>query len=187
MVVFKELNSGTPIPVYTSDQKKPAGDIAYYMLSRWGESENFFKEIPEKVPIIDLLQGKPMNRADLERKKLYDLIQMIAFHSRQYLIQLFRSCYKDTRDVKQVLTKITKLPGYVTLMGKTLIVLLDWIEDKKHREAAGKFCHLINSMAPTLQGRMELNLFFRVSSVPQIGALEGKRRTVYFERHSHLL
>lgn len=259
MVVFKELDNGTPIAIYTSDQKKPAGDIAYYMLSRWGESENFFKEImslynfnyhpgydlkaleeqplvdnpevktikktikgvkqkigklvfekqqtedklrnrkdirldkrldklqkqidefnqelanftvklkeiPEKVPIIDLLHGKPMNRADLEKKKIYDVIQIVAFHSREYLIQLFRSCYKDTRDVKQVLTKITKLPGYVKLMGKTLIVLLDWIEDKKHREAAVKFCHLINSMAPKLLGRMEFDLFFRVSSVPQ--------------------
>ncbi len=110
-----------------------------------------------------------MNRADLEKKKLYDLIQMIAFHSREHLIQLFRSCYKDTRDVKQVLTKITKLPGYVKLMGKTLLVLLDWIEDKKHREAAIEFCHLINRVAPKLMGRMEFNLFFRVSSVPHGG------------------
>lgn len=266
MVVFKELKNGTPVAIYTSDQRRPAGDIAYYMLSRWGESENFFqeilslyhfnyhpgydikaleeqplvenpelntikktikgikqrigklvsekqqtenrlnrrkdirldrkleklqqqideftnelanftvrlKEIPEKVPIIDILQGQLMSRADLERKKLYDLIQMIAFHSREYLIQLFRSCYKDQRDVKQVLTKITKLPGYVKLMGKTLIVLLDWIEDKKHREAAIRLCNLLNKMAPKLQGRMELNLFFRVSSVPQIGAFGGK-------------
>jgi len=40
---------------------------------------------------------------------------MIAFHSREHLIQIFRSCYEDTRDVKQVLTKITKIPGYVKL------------------------------------------------------------------------
>ena len=118
---------------------------------------------------MDLLQGQPMNRADLEKKKLYDLLQMIAFHSREYLIQLFRSCYKDPRDVKQVLTKITKLPGYVKLYGKTLVVLLDWIQDKKHREAANKFCHLVNSLAPKLKGRMEFNLFFRISSVPQGG------------------
>ena len=45
MVVFKELHNGTPIAIYTSDHKKPAGDIAYFMLHRWGESENFFKEI----------------------------------------------------------------------------------------------------------------------------------------------
>jgi transposase/predicted transcriptional regulator with HTH domain len=261
MVVFKDINDGTPVPIYTSDEKRPAGDIAYYMLCRWGESENFFKEImslynfnyhpgydikelkeqplvdnpevktikktikaikqktgqlvfeklqtedklnhrkdirlekrliklqnqideynqdqinfteklaklPEKISIMDLLQGQPMNRADLEKKKLYDLLQMIAFHSREYLIQLFRSCYKDPRDVKQVLTKITKLPGYVKLYGKTLVVLLDWIQDKKHREAANKFCHLVNGLAPKLKGRMEFNLFFRISSVPQGG------------------
>lgn len=107
-----------------------------------------------------------MNKANLEKKKLYDLIQMIAFHSREHLIQIFRSCYKDTRDIKQVLTKITNLPGYVKLIGETLVVLLDWIEDKRHREAAIKFCHLINGMAFKLSGRMEFNLYFRVSSVP---------------------
>lgn len=261
MVVFKELNNGAPIAIYTSDEKRSAGDIAYYMLSRWGESENFFKEmmalypfnyhpgydireleeqpwvdnpevktikktikgitqkigqlvsekqavegkrrfrkdirldrkrvklqqeidelatevahfkaklkeVPEKISILDLLHGKPMNKTDLEKKKLYDLIQMIAFHSREHLVEIFRSCYKDTRDVKQVLTRITKLPGYVKLAGKTLVVLLDWIENKKHREAAIEFCHLINSMGPKLQGRMEFSLFFRVSSVPQGG------------------
>jgi hypothetical protein len=130
------------------------------------------KEIPEKVSIIELLQDKPMNKADLEKKKIYDLIQMIAFHSREHLVQIFRSCYKYTKDVKQVLTKITRLPGYVKLIGKTLVVLLDWIEDKKHREAAINFCNLINGMPPKLLGRMSFNLFFRISSVPH-GAKSG--------------
>ena len=261
MVVFKELPDGKPIAIYTSDREKPAGAIAFYMLQRWGDSENFFKEImalfnfnyhpgydikeletqplvdnpdvktikktmkgikqrigklvfekqqaedklkkrkdirlnkktaklqkeidalnmelanfqkklkeiPDKIPILELLRGKPMNRADLEKKKIYDVMQMIAFHSREHLVQLFRSCYEDDRDVKQVLTKLTKLPGYIKLSGKTLFVLLDWIEDKKHREAAIQFCHLINSLNPRLAGRMEFDLFFRVSSLPQWG------------------
>ena len=259
MVVFKEIEGGNPIAIYTSDKERPAGDIAYYMLHRWSESENFFKEImslfnfnyhpgynikeleeqplidnpevktikktikgikqkigklvfekqqtekkvrshkdsrlnrklenyqkeidafnhelakftsklqeiPGKISILELLQGKPMNKADLEKKKLYDLIQMIAFHSREYLIEIFRSCYEDSRDIKQVLTMITKLPGYVKLRGRTLFVLLDRIGAKKHREAAIKFCHLVNAMKPKLKGRMELDLFLRVSSVPQ--------------------
>ena len=113
------------------------------------------KEMPDKVSIIEVLRGRPMNKADLEKKKIYDLIQMIAFHSREHLISLFRSCYDDPRDVKQILTKIT------------VIVLLDWVEDKKHRKAAIKFCHLINSMSPKLKGRMEFKLYFRISSIPQ--------------------
>jgi len=259
MVIFKELDKDRPVAIYTSNQEKPAPDIAAYMLSRWGESENFFKEImslynfnyhpgydlkeleeqplinnpevktikktikgikqkmgqlalakqeteskikirkdlrlenklnklqkeidkynkeleafqeaieemPDKVSIIEVLRGRPMNKADLEKKKIYDLIQMIAFHSREHLISLFRSCYDDPRDVKKILTKITKLAGYVKLAGNTLVVLLDWIEDKKHRKAATKFCHLINSMSPKLKGRMEFNLYFRISSIPQ--------------------
>jgi len=266
MVVFKELDDGRPVAIYTSNREKPAADIASYMLSRWGESENFFKEImalynfnyhpgydlkqleeqplvdnpevktvkktikgikqkigqlafqkqqaeaklkarkdvrlenklvklqneidryneelkgfyaalkemPDKLSIIEVLQGRPMNRADLERKKIYDLIQMIAFHSREHLVQLFRSCYDDSRDVKQILTRITKLPGYVKLIGKTLVVLLDWIEDKKHREAAIRFCHLVNSMSPKLSGRMGFNLHFRISSIPQ-GGYHGQK------------
>jgi hypothetical protein len=83
------------------------------------------KDTPEKISAIELLQGQVMNKAELEKKKLYDLIQVIAFHFREYLIGIFRSCYKDTRDIKQVLTKGTKLPGYVKLMGKSLNVLLD--------------------------------------------------------------
>ncbi len=127
------------------------------------------KEMPDKVSIIEVLQDRPMNKADLEKKKLYDLIQMIAFHSREHLVGLFRSCYDDPRDVKQILTKVTKLPGYVKLVGKTLVVLLDWIEDKKHRKAATRFCHLINTMSPKLRGRMEFDLYFRISSIPQVG------------------
>jgi transposase len=266
MVVFKELDKDRPVAIYTSNHQKPASDIAAYMLSRWGESENFFKEImslynfnyhpgydlkeleeqplvdnpevktikktikgikqkmgqlalakqrteskiktrkdlrlenklnklqeeideydkeleafhaalkemPDKVSIIEVLQGRPMNKADLERKKIYDLIQMIAFHSREHLVSLFCSCYDDPRDVKQILTKITKLGGYVKLAGETLVVLLDWIEDKKHREAAIKFCHLINSMSPRLTGRMEFKLYFRISSIPQ-GGYRGQK------------
>ena len=261
MVVFKELERNSPVAIYTNDQQRPAGDIAYYMLHRWGESENFFKEImslfnfnyhpgydlkaleeqplvvnpavktikktirgikqkigklvfekqqveeklknhkdirlnrklenhqkqidefnhelanfisklneiPERISIMELLQGQPMNKADMEKKRIYDLIQMIAFHSREYLIQIFRSCYEDNRDIKQVLTKITRLPGYVKLRGKTLFVLLDWIEDKKHQKALVKLCQLVNAMSPTLKSRMNFNLFFRVSSVPQSG------------------
>jgi transposase len=267
MVVFKELDKDRPVAIYTGNHQKPAPDIAAYMLSKWGESENFFKEImslynfnyhpgydlkeleeqplvdnpevktikktikgikqkmgqlalakqqteskieilkdlrlerklnklqqeideynkeldgfqaalkemPDKLSIIEVLQGRPMNKADLEKKKIYDLIQMVAFHSREHLVSLFRSCYDDPRDVKQILTKVTKLAGYVKLVGKTLVVLLDWIEDKKHREAATKFCHLINGMLPKLSGRMEFKLYFRISSIPQ-GAIAVKNR-----------
>lgn len=261
MVVFKGLDQGGPIAIYTSDKERPAGDIAYYMLSRWGESENFFKEmlarynfnyhpgydirelenqplvdnpemgilkktlkglrqklgqlllerqrvenklrerkdqrldnklthikaqmellekevanfrqkikeLPQKVSIMELLKGRKMCRLDMEKKKVYDLIQMLAYHSRERLVKIFRSCYSDQRDVKKVLDMIATRPGYVKLFGNTLIVLLDWIENRKHRQAAEEFCHRINQIGLKMVGRMNIKLFFRMSAIPQNG------------------
>ena len=258
MVVLENVETHKRIAVYTNNIDKPLYDIAYYMLNRWGDSENIFKEmmarfnldyhpgydikelenqplidnpdiplvkkairiidkeieklgeeillmetkeirrkdkrrqkkiskltillsekeedlagfkkklsqLPEKVSIVDVLNGKPMNRCDLEKKKLYDLMQFIAYNSRERLVELFRECYADHRDVKQVLDMITHKTGYIKLVGQTLIVVLDWIENQKHREAAQRFCRLLNRRGMQLIGRLEFKLAFYVSKFP---------------------
>jgi hypothetical protein len=128
-------------------------------------------ELPEKVSIIDLLKGKPMSRCDLEKKRLYDLMQFIAYNSRERLVEIFRECYDDHRDIKKVLDMITGRAGYIKLFGKTLIVVLDWIENKKHREAANRFCQLLNNMSVSLVGRLKLKLSFHISKYPKHGSI----------------
>jgi len=39
---------------------------------------------------------------------------------------------------------ITRRAGYIKMFGDTLIVVLDWIENKKHRQAAERFCRRLN-------------------------------------------
>jgi len=126
--------------------------------------------LPDKVPITDLLRGKPMSRSDLEKKKLYDLMQFMAFHSRERLVEVFRNCYDDDRDIKKVLDMITTKGGYLKLVGQTLMVILDWIEYGKHREAAEHLCRLLNEKAIQMVGRLKLKLFFHVSTVPHHGS-----------------
>ncbi len=259
LVVLKDVDTGKRLGIYTSDFTRPAYDIGYYMLQRWGDSENFFKEmmarfnlnyhpgydieelekqplvenpdiflikkaiktlkhelqehqtsvlvveaklhqrqdrrlekklsdlrtaidqsqtdivkfeqkmttLPDKIPIVELLKGKPMSRCDLEKKKLYDVMQFMAFHSREALADIFRTCYDDHRDVKKVLDMITTRSGYVKLVGETLIVILDWIQNRKHREAAQRLCHLLNQKGVRLIGHLNVKLFFHVSDVPQ--------------------
>ncbi len=203
LVVLKNVDTGKRLGIYTSDFTRPAYDIGYYMLQRWGGSENFFKDmtarfnlsyhpgydiaelekqplvenpdivlirkgikalkkelqqqqteaiiiqaklhqrqdrrlesklahivaataqkqtdiaafeqkltsLPDEIPIVELLKGKPMSRCDLEKKKLYDLMQFMAFHSREALVDIFRTCYDDHRDVKQILDMITTRSG----------------------------------------------------------------------------
>ena len=261
MVVLENIETGKRIAIYTNNKEKPLSDIAYYMLNRWGDSENIFKEmmarfnlnyhpgydikelenqplvenpdialikkairilkkeieelekeiilaqvkeekrsdkrrrakistmkssiiennkdiagfedklsrLPVKISIIDLLKGRSMSRCDLEKKKLYDLMQFMAYNSRERLVEIFRGCYSDHRDVKPVLDMITRSAGYIRLFGQTLIVVLDWIENKKHRKAAIQLCRLLNQKGITMAGRLKLKLAFFVSKYPLHG------------------
>ena len=261
LVVLENIETGKRVGIYTNNKDKPLYDIASYMLNRWGDSENIFKEmmarfnlnyhpgydikelenqpmvenpdialirkairilhkeidelekeillteakeikrrdkrrqekisnlnkaiaekkediigfedklsqLPEKVSIMDILEGKPMNRCDLEKKRLYDLMQFMAYNSRERLVEIFRSCYDDNRDVKQVLDMITGSAGYIKLFGQTLMVVLDWIENKKHREAAERFCRILNQKRIKSVGRLKLKLSFHVSRFAKHG------------------
>jgi len=261
LVILENLSSGKRIGIYTNNWDKPAYTIALYMLQRWGDSENFFKEmkarfnldyhpgydikelenqplvdnpdldlirkairilkkeiqeldreilmtegklnrrkdkrldkklselpvlieekqeeiknfekrvetLPDKVSMIDLLKGKPVSRCDLEKKRIYDTIQFMSFLARERLLEIFKQCYEDDRDVKKVLDMITSRSGYVKLVGRTLVVLLDWIENEKHRLAAEQLCHKLNRIGVLFAGRLNVDLFFRISKFPHHG------------------
>lgn len=258
LVVLKDAKTGKRIGIYTNNMTKPSYDIAYYMLQRWGKSENVYKEfmdlfnlnyhpgydikeleeqplvdnpdipltkkaiqvlskevkeiekeillikaklekrqdkrlvkklstfeknlneknedigkfheklttLPSKVSIVEILKGKVMSRCDLEKKKLYDLMQIMAYHSRERLIELFRGCYDDHRDTKKILDMITAKPGIVKLVGQTLIVILEWIENRKYRQAAKLFCHKLNQKGVRMVGGLDVKLSFHIARVP---------------------
>ena len=122
------------------------------------------KQLPDKVSILEVLEGRPMNRCDLEKKRLYDLMQCLAYNSRERLVELFRECYDDKRDVKQVLDMIVGKGGLMRLFGETLVVVIDRISNAKHREAAQKFFRLINARGIRRAGRLNLKLFFNMTT-----------------------
>ena len=122
--------------------------------------------LADKVSIIEILKGKPMSRCDLEKKKLYDLMQFMAYHSRERLVDIFSQCYSDHRDIKKVLDMITTKSGVVKLVGQTLMVILQWIDNNKHRQAAEKLCHKLNQKAIRMVGGLNVKLSFHIAHVP---------------------
>lgn len=255
---YKEV--GKRLAVLTSDKNREGWKIGYFMLNRWGKSENFFKEVTaifnfdyhpgyavsemENQPLFDnpevsiikaairnldkeisILEGKsailqleyqkeakkktttkiekletekkekisdkegfkgklkelpakvslehfldkPMCHCDLEKKRLYDLMQMITYHSRERLVEEFRHCYNRPQDLKQILDKITDKGGYIRLIGSTLVILLDWIERPAHRKASEMLCQRINRLGIVMQGRLPLRLHFAVANFPLTG------------------
>ncbi|MDW7680818.1 MAG: hypothetical protein SCK70_09650, partial [bacterium] len=255
LVVIENTDTGKRIGIYSNNKNKSAVDIAFYMLNRWGDSENLYKEfmakfnlnyhpgydikelekqplvdnpdiatikkairilqkeieelsenqiniqdrltkqpdkrlskklaniikeldekkddkihfekklksLPDKVSIVELLKGKQMSRADLEKKKLYDLMQFMVFHSFERLEEIFKNDYKDLRDIKPVLRMIATQAGYLKLIGDSLIVVLNKIDLKKHRVPAEQLCHRLNKLNITLNGRTKMKLYFCIS------------------------
>lgn len=255
LVVIHNIETGKRIGIYTNNKDKLASDIAFYMLSRWGDSENLYKEfmakfnlnyhpgydidelekqplvdnpdismikqaikilqkeieklsevqldvqnrmdkradkrlvkklskiakeleeknndinnfkeklktLPDKVSIVKLLKGKKMSRCDLEKKRLYDLMQYMVFHSYERLQDIFKDYYKDSRDIQTVLRMIATKAGYLKLIGDTLIVLLDQVDLQKHRLPAEQLCRHLNKLNIILNGRVKMKLYFHIA------------------------
>ena len=72
-VVIEDIASKKRIGIYTNDKKKSAGDIAYYMAGRWGDLENLYKELMDRLNLnyhpgydIEELKEQPLvNNPDI--------------------------------------------------------------------------------------------------------------------------
>lgn len=258
LVILKDADTGKRLGIFTNNMTKPAYEIAWYQLQRWGKSENVYKELmakfnlnyhpgydikelesqplvdnpdiglikkaiqsikremvalekeivytealfdrergnklkdkllklriklaedknetlefenklktlPDKVSVMELLSGRPMCRCDLEKKKLYDLMQFVAYHSRERLVEIFRECYDDQRDIKRVLDMITTKGGVIKLIGQTLMVILSGIENRKHRMAAKRLCDKLNEKNIVMTSGVSFKLSFHIANIP---------------------
>ena len=48
----------------------------------------------------------------------------------------------------------------VKLVGQTLMVMLEWIDSRKHRQAAEAFCHKLNQKGIRMPGALDVKLSF---------------------------
>jgi hypothetical protein len=118
--------------------------------------------VPAQISIIELLAGNKMSRFDLEKKKIYDVIQIVAYNSEQMLLKLFEQYYHDKRDIEQILDKIINHGGAIKLHNGTLYVVLDPFVTPRYRRAAMELCQKINQMQPRTNDRFRFPIFFTV-------------------------
>ncbi|PXF52359.1 MAG: hypothetical protein C4B58_16670, partial [Deltaproteobacteria bacterium] len=69
LVVLKDVDTGKRLGIYTNNATKPASDIAYYMLQRWGKSENVYKEL---MATFNLNYHPGYDIKELEQQPLVD-------------------------------------------------------------------------------------------------------------------
>ena len=108
------------------------------------------------------LLGKKLSQFDLEKKKIYDVIQIAAYNSEQMLLDLLKKHYHNKRDIEQILDKIINHGGSIKLYNGKLYVLLDPIATPRYRRAAVGLCQEINQMQPKTNDRFGFPIFFKV-------------------------
>jgi transposase len=118
--------------------------------------------VPAKISILEVLAGKKMSQFDLEKKKIYDVIQIVAYNSEQMLLELFKQHYHNKRDIEQILDKIINHGGSIKLYNGKLYVLLDSIATPRYRRAAVGLCQEINQMQPRTNDRFRFPIFITV-------------------------
>lgn len=119
-------------------------------------------ELPEQISIMEVLANQKLSACDLEKKKIYDVIQIIAYNAEQVLVETFRKCYDDKRDIEQILDMIIGYGGYLKVYNNTMYVILNYIDNPKYRKAAVKFCNEINAMTPKSFGDIRIPIFFKI-------------------------
>ena len=69
LVILQDADTGKRFGIYTNNTAKPAYDIAYYMLQRWGKSENVYKEL---MATFNLNYHPGYDIKELEQQPLVD-------------------------------------------------------------------------------------------------------------------
>ncbi len=122
--------------------------------------------LPEQISIIEALAGGKLSAADLEKKKIYDVIQIVAYNAEQMLLEIFRKYYHDLRDVEQILDMLINYGGYVKLYDNTLYVIINYIDQPMYRRAAVELCKELNAMTPKTLDHFQFPIFFKVMAQP---------------------
>jgi hypothetical protein len=120
------------------------------------------EKLPPKISIVEILAGQKMSQFDLEKKKLYDVVQIVAYNAEQKLVSLLKKHYRNKRDVEQILDKIINHGGMLKLHEGKLYVLLHPIRTPRYRLAMQKLCDEINRLNPKTIDRFGFPIFFKV-------------------------
>ena len=159
MLNLKNVNIS--VEKYRQRQVKSLGKIT----EKQKELDNLKRELetlPPKVSILEVLAGEKMSQFDLEKKKIYDVIQIAAYNSEQMILDLLKKHYHNKRDIEQILDKIINHGGAIKLYNGKLYVLLDPIVTPRYRRAAIGLCQEINQMQPRTNDKFRFPIFFRV-------------------------
>ena len=140
-IAKREKEGGKPIKVTKLQQE------------RLDEIENCLCEItkrlaylPEKVLRIDYINGNGLVRLANEKKKYFDLLNLIAYNMRQDMAEIIGPVYRNNRDAHQLVLKILRLMTTIEYGGSHTKVVFTQKLKGKERESLYEICRVADSI-----------------------------------------
>jgi transposase len=102
--------------------------------------------LPEKVLRIDYIHGSGLVRLANEKKKYFDLLNLIAYNMRQDMVEIIGPVYRNNRDAHQLVLKILRLMTTIEYGGSQTKVIFTQKLKGKERESLDELCRVADSM-----------------------------------------
>lgn len=91
-------------------------------------------------------EGEEQVELVLDRKLFLDVLRIVMHNANEMLLDVFKRCYNDPRDLHQVLKNITRQSGTVRETKTKVIVTLNSLEMPTYRRATEQLCKELSEM-----------------------------------------
>jgi hypothetical protein len=113
---------------------------------RLAEIAERLEYLPEKILRTDYIDDNGVVRLSNEKKKYFDLLNLIAYNLRRDMVEMIGPMYGDNRDVQQLVLKILRLMTRIEYEGSdTRIVFTETLKGKE-MEALLELCRRATGM-----------------------------------------
>ena len=134
-IAQREKESGKTIKP-TKQQKARLEGIE----QRLGELASRLAYLPKEVMRLDYIKDNGLVRLSNEKKKYFDLLNLVAYNLRQDMVEIAGPIYRDNRDVHQLVLKILRLMTTIEYGGSYTKVVFVQPLRAKEGEALREVC-----------------------------------------------
>lgn len=139
-IARREKESGKTIKA-TKQQQQRLEEIE----KRVAEINKQLEYLPERVLRIDYINDNGLMRLSNEKKKYFDLLNLIAYNLRRDMVEIIGPVYRNNRDVHQLVLKILRLTTTVEYdNGNTKVDFTQKLRGKE-RQSLQEICRQANS------------------------------------------
>jgi len=140
-IALREKESGKTVKA-TKKQKERLDGIE----KRLGEIAVRLAYLPKEVLRIDYIKDNGLMRLSNEKKKYFDLLNLVAYNLRQDMVEIAGPIYRNNRDVHQLVLKILRLTTTVEYGGMYTKVVFAQQLRAKEGEALKEICRQATSI-----------------------------------------